>query len=284
MQMTYIITIIACVFIWMNYGAMVKLRWRYFSTPEFQNALHNRSLMITQVPKDFRSDEGPSVLPFSTKPPPSDRILSENPTDTFGLMNVRDHAGLQALFNSLQAPYPTTSVHIGRRVGQLPALIEMHNQAVRELEQILTTYLKNPNKLPAKRPTIRVGGFLGCCGGQVVDAIDYYEAKVKRIEGAIEIARNEITSKKAENYGEPTLSFFSQHHVGFWFREVWLCGRKPPPRPPSSDVFGLGRPFTFGAGFASMGKVTSAHIVAKKVEGKKTKKATIELAPHPTGK
>lgn len=80
--------------------------------------------------------------------------------------------GLQSLFESLRVPYPTTSVHIGRRVGQLPDLIEYHNQAVCKLEEYLVLYLKG-GKIGKARPTIRKGGFLGI-GGKKLDAIDYW--------------------------------------------------------------------------------------------------------------
>jgi hypothetical protein len=85
---------------------------------------------------------------------------------------LQSDAGLQSLFENLRVPYPTTSVHIGRRVGNLPELIEYHNQAVCDLEAYLVMYLKG-GKLGKKRPTIRKGGFLGI-GGKKYDAIDYY--------------------------------------------------------------------------------------------------------------
>ena len=68
--------------------------------------------------------------------------------------------------------YPTTSVAIGRRVGQLPELIEYHNEAVRELERVLVRYLHG-GKIAKNRPTITIGGFLGI-GGTKKDAIDFY--------------------------------------------------------------------------------------------------------------
>ena len=69
-------------------------------------------------------------------------------------------------------PYPATSVHIGRRVGRLPELIEFHNDAVRELEKYLVRYLKG-GKIGSKRPTITKGGFCGI-GGKKYDAIDFF--------------------------------------------------------------------------------------------------------------
>ena len=63
-------------------------RIRYFQSPEYQQALFSRSIMITGIHKANQSD-----------------------------------LGLQQLLQNLRVPYPTTAVHIGRRVGELPELI-----------------------------------------------------------------------------------------------------------------------------------------------------------------
>lgn len=135
--MVYIITLIVCGGIWYNWREMVRLRRQWYRSPEYVQSFYARTLAITKVPKKLQSDEG-----------------------------------IRAIFESVQVPYPTTSVHIGRRVGRLPELIEFHNQTVRELEQILVRYLKG-GKLAKERPMIRHGGFMGM-GGRKEDAIDYY--------------------------------------------------------------------------------------------------------------
>lgn len=76
------------------------------------------------------------------------------------------------MFDSTKMPYPTTSVHIGRKVGKLPELIEYHNQTVRDFEQVLVKYLKG-GKIAKKRPTITIGATCGI-GGSKKDAIDFY--------------------------------------------------------------------------------------------------------------
>jgi calcium permeable stress-gated cation channel len=134
---SYVFTAIVCAFVWMNWKAMVKLRHEWFRSPEYANQFYARTLQVTQVPKKYQTDEG-----------------------------------IKAIFDSVQVPYPTTSVHIGRSVGALPELVEYHNNIVRELEKYLVWYLKG-NKIGKKRPKIRIGGFLGM-GGKKVDAIDYY--------------------------------------------------------------------------------------------------------------
>lgn len=134
---TYCITILIIVCVWFHWRAMVRLRHAWFRSPEYLQSFYARTLTVTGVPKKGQSD-----------------------------------AALKSIFDGMGMPYPTTSVHIGRRVGRLPELIEYHNDTVRRFEQILVRYMKG-GKLKSKRPTIRVGGWLGM-GGQKHDAIDYY--------------------------------------------------------------------------------------------------------------
>ena len=134
---TYLITFLVIGFVYVHWREVVRLRRDWFRSPEYLQSFYARTLMVTDVPKKLQSDEG-----------------------------------IRAIFESVQVPYPTTSVHIGRKVGRLPELIEYHNDAVRELEQVLVKYLKG-GKIGKKRPTITVGSTLGC-GGEKKDAIDYY--------------------------------------------------------------------------------------------------------------
>ncbi|GAA5827661.1 hypothetical protein JCM11251_001775 [Rhodosporidiobolus azoricus] len=174
---TYVITLLVFWWVWTNYAHIVKLRWQWFRSPAYQEALYARSLMVTQVHRKFQSD-----------------------------------AGLGGLLQSLNIPYPTSAVHIGRRVGQLPALITKHNEAVKQLEEVLTKYLKNPDKIPAKRPTKRVGGWMGM-GGQKVDAIDYWTARIKNLDERVHAARAQIHERKAENYGFASFESVPYAHI-----------------------------------------------------------------------
>lgn len=135
--MVYVVTAIVIVTVWFHWSAMVRLRIQFFRSPEYHQSFYARTLTVRRVPKKLQSDQG-----------------------------------IKTIFDSVQVPYPTTAVHVGRRVGNLPHLIETHNNTVRQFEQVLVRYLKG-GKIGKKRPTIRLGGFLGM-GGQVRDAIDYY--------------------------------------------------------------------------------------------------------------
>ncbi|KAH8087807.1 DUF221-domain-containing protein [Cristinia sonorae] len=173
---TYVICGLVMGFVYYHWRAVVHLRLQWFRSPEYMQSFYARTLMVDDVPKKLQSDEG-----------------------------------IKAIFESTQAPYPTTSVHIGRAVGRLPDLIEMHNQAVRELEQALVKYLKN-GKIGKRRPIIRIGGFMGM-GGTKQDAIDFYSAKLQKTELAIEQYRQQVDKNKAERYGFASLAAVPYAHI-----------------------------------------------------------------------
>jgi hypothetical protein len=90
-------------------------------------------------------------------------------------------------------------------------MVDAHNDAVRELEQVLTTYTKD-GRLAKKRPTMRIGGFLGM-GGKRVDTIEYMTAKIKRLEQQVEQMRDSISDRKSETYGFASFSAVPYAHV-----------------------------------------------------------------------
>ncbi|KAG1739129.1 uncharacterized protein EDB91DRAFT_1136016 [Suillus paluster] len=173
---SYAISALVMFFVWRHWKEMLRLRQQWFRSPEYMQSFYARTLAVMRVPRKYQTDEG-----------------------------------IRAIFESVQVPYPTTSVHIGRKVGRLPELIEYHNTAVRELEQVLVTYLKG-GKIAKDRPTIRIGGFMGM-GGVKRDAIDFYTAKLKRTEQAIEDYRQQIDSRKAENYGFASMAAIPYAHI-----------------------------------------------------------------------
>ncbi|KAK7676754.1 hypothetical protein QCA50_020277 [Cerrena zonata] len=173
---TYLVSFLTMACVWWNWKQVIRLRKQWFRSPEYVQSFYARTLMLMDVPKRMQSDEG-----------------------------------IRAIFDSVNAPYPTTSVHVGRQVGKLPELIEYHNDTVRELERALVKYLKD-GKIGKKRPTIRVGG-TGCCGGEEKDAIDYYTAKLQRTERAVEEYRAQIDIRRAENYGFASMAAVPYAHI-----------------------------------------------------------------------
>lgn len=134
---TYLISFLIVYCVDVHWRAMVRLRRKWFRSPEYIQSFYARTLQVRHVPKKLQSDEG-----------------------------------IKNIFETVKVPYPTTSVHVGRKVGKLPQLIDYHNQTVREFEEILVKYLKG-GKIKAKRPTVRVGGSCGC-GGTTKDAIEFF--------------------------------------------------------------------------------------------------------------
>ena len=130
--------------------------------------LHWQELNLAPAFLQFARD----VNPLSASMPLLPHNWEEIVELQIGALNKSNDEGLKAIFESVKVPYPTTSVHIGRKVGKLPELIELHNDTVRQLEEYLVRYLKG-GKIGKKRPTIRIGGFMGM-GGKKLDAIDYY--------------------------------------------------------------------------------------------------------------
>ncbi|KAL0955754.1 hypothetical protein HGRIS_001969 [Hohenbuehelia grisea] len=173
---SYLITFLLIGLVYYHWKQMVRLRHEWFRSPEHIQSFYARTLSIMHVPKKCQSD-----------------------------------AGLRTILESVKMPYPVTAVHIGRKVGKLPELIEYHNQTVRDFESLLVKYLKG-GRIGRKRPTIRVGG---CCGlgGQKKDAIDFYTAKLTRTEAAVQEYRAHIDSHKAEKYGFASLAAVPYAHT-----------------------------------------------------------------------
>ncbi|KAI8968617.1 hypothetical protein BD414DRAFT_541409 [Trametes punicea] len=84
--------------------------------------------------------------------------------------------------------------------------------SMRDLEAVLVKYLKG-GKIGKKRPTVRIGGFLGC-GGETKDAIDYYTyAKAPARRTCVEEFRAQIDLRKPENYGFASMAAVPYAHI-----------------------------------------------------------------------
>lgn len=134
---TYIFTCLLMLFVHQHWQAIYQLRNHWFRSAEYQRLFHARTLCITNIPPRRQSD-----------------------------------AGLYKIFDSMRLPYPVTSARIGKHAGQLPRLIERHNDAVMQLEEVIAKYT-NGGKPASQRPTIVVGGICGL-GGTRKDIIKYY--------------------------------------------------------------------------------------------------------------
>ncbi|KAL1412499.1 hypothetical protein Q8F55_000244 [Vanrija albida] len=173
---SYFINFIVMFLIWRNWQAMVQLRQTWFRSPGYQSKVNSRTLMITQVPKQYRSDDG--II----------HLLTQLKLDGIKITNSIENAS------------------VGRRLGDFPHLVHEHNEAVMDLEKVLVKYLKG-GKMASKRPMMRTGGFMGL-GGKRHDAIDYLAKQIKFLRDKVDQQRQYIDSlirqvKTAKKGGRP---------------------------------------------------------------------------------
>ncbi|KAI8074874.1 hypothetical protein BC940DRAFT_328497 [Gongronella butleri] len=149
-----------------HYHRYVAFRQQYFHSYEYQRSAHARTLIIFNVPSAMQSDEG-----------------------------------LAEWISSMRLKYPFEQICIGRRNDKLAKAVQEHEQLVRKLEIVLSSYLRDGQGLQNRaRPLVRLGGWW-CCGGRKVDAIDHYTERIQVLVRDIEEMRMHIYSNKPTNYG-----------------------------------------------------------------------------------
>ena len=208
----YLFNITVAGFLWSNYRKITELRREYFDSPEYANSLHARTLMINDIPKSYRTDEGIGRL--------IDEVV---PTSSF------------------------SRTAIARNVKELPQLIAEHEFTVRKLEEHLAKYLRNPDQLPAARPMCNpskkdpsYGSFVK---GQKVDAIEYLSGRIKSLEVEIKDVRISLDKRNALPYGFASYEEITEAHS-----IAYSCRKKHPqgttivlaPRP--NDVIWANMP------------------------------------------
>jgi hypothetical protein len=166
----WLFDIIICSFLWRNYKAVARLRRQYFDSEDYQRSLHARTLMLNDIPPELRSDEGIARITDQAKAMPD---------------------------------MPKTS--IARNFKDLPELVEQHEKCVKELEEHLAKYLKNPDRLPATRPTCNPHKSDPAHGsyprGVKVDAIEYLTRRIQDLEQQIKEVRKSVDKRNALSYG-----------------------------------------------------------------------------------
>ncbi|KAI1078861.1 putative DUF221 domain protein [Whalleya microplaca] len=199
---SWVFSVIICFFLWTNYKAVTRLRRDYFDSQEYQDSLHSRTLMIIDIPKSHRTDAGVC------------RIVDE--VDAVG-----EPSGI-----------------ISRSVKGLPELLEEHEEAVRELEEVLAKYLKNPDKLPAKRPKCKSKkGDPSYKLDTKVDAIDYLTSRVERLKNEIIQRRKSADDRDVMPYGFASYGNIAQaHEVAFAAKKKHPHGTTVQLAPKPSDL------------------------------------------------
>ena len=176
---SWIFDIVIVFFLWRNYKAVTRLRRQYFQSQEYQMSLHSRTIFITHIPSPQRSDEG---------------IL-------WMVDQVDQSSGI-------------SRAAIGRNVKELPELMEQYEDAVRKLESILAKYLRNPDKLPAARPTLRPSkNERRVKSDQKVDAIEYLTGRIRDLESQIKDVRESVDQRNPMPYGFATFGRIEEAHT-----------------------------------------------------------------------
>ncbi|RVX72238.1 hypothetical protein B0A52_04442 [Exophiala mesophila] len=183
----WLIDLIIIYFLWYNYRKVLRLKRNYFESPDYQRSLHSRTLLVRDISKQDRTNEGVA------------RVLNEvNPTGI------------------------TPKTTVGRNVKVLPDLIEEYEETVRSLESILAKYMKNPDRLPAKRPMIKPSSkYKGPTTGGKVDAIDYLTERIRSMESEINDIRERVDNRDPMPYGFASWDRISEaHRVAFATRKT----------------------------------------------------------------
>ncbi|RDI88605.1 hypothetical protein Vi05172_g1264 [Venturia inaequalis] len=199
----WLIDIVVCFFLWTNYRTITRLRREFFESADYQGSLSSRTLMVTAIPKTSRTDEG------------LERIVDE-----IKHTSVRPRAA------------------IARNVRELPDLIEEHEDNVIELEKVLAKYLKNPDKLPAKRPMTTVHKKdPAYVKGQKVDAINHLTSRIQVLEGRIRKVRGSVDQRDAMSYGFASYETVEEAHgVAYTGRSKHPQGSTIRLAPRPSDI------------------------------------------------
>ncbi|TQV93729.1 DUF221 domain-containing protein [Cordyceps javanica] len=210
----YLFDAIVAGFLWWNYRKIAQLRRRYFETEDFQTSLASRTLMLYDMPRECASDEGIA------------RIIDEvAPSSSFA------------------------RTAIARNVKELPELIEQHDHTVRKLEEVLAKYLKNPQKLPPKRPTCKPSkkdyAYSTYPSGQKLDAIDYYTKRIRDLEAEIKQVRASVDKRSTMPYGFASYSDIAEaHSIAYSFRKKKPQGTTVTLAPRPNDVIWRNMPLT----------------------------------------
>jgi hypothetical protein len=96
--MVYIITAVVTAVVWPYWSTIMRLCAQFFRFSKYARS-SEPVLTVMHVPKELRSGQG-----------------------------------IRTLFGPIQVPYPFTDLNIGRYVGNLPHLIQVHDDTVRKFE------------------------------------------------------------------------------------------------------------------------------------------------------
>ncbi|KAK8013546.1 hypothetical protein PG991_009139 [Apiospora marii] len=194
---------VICYFLWTSSRAVARIRCDYFESSEYQTKTASRTLMVTDIPQQYRTDAGVVKLVLQVA--------------TAGVL----------------------SGAIARHVKDLPELIKTYEGTVRELEGVLSKYSKYSERLPRKRPTCKArdGDEASFAAGSEVDAIFHLVARIQRLAGRIYAARKVARGNEVLPYGFVTLPTMAQaHELAHAVRKEHPYGSKIRLAPGPTDL------------------------------------------------
>ncbi|CAN6617525.1 hypothetical protein TRVA0_007S00430 [Trichomonascus vanleenenianus] len=174
----YVFNIVVFVFLWNNFAKVVQIRRKAFMSKEYQQVLFMRTLLVTEVPRKYLSEDG-----------------------------------IVALLRGFKVHKPIQQINIGKNVKDLTLLLEDHSRTVNKLEKVLAKYLRDPNKLPEKRPLCKPTKADQAIYGKKTDAIDYYINRSMRLEKQIMAAREAIDNHNCLPYALVSYNSQEDCHV-----------------------------------------------------------------------
>lgn len=142
--------------------------------------------------------------------------------------SLRSDEGIGRLIDEVVPTSSFSRTTIARNVKDLPELIDQHNRTVRKLEKHLAKYLRDPNKLPPKRPEIKPSkndpSWSTFPKGQKVDAITYLTGRIKEIEMEIKEVRLGVDMRNPLPYGFASYEAIDEAH------SIAFAARKKHPQ------------------------------------------------------
>ncbi|KAJ3074115.1 hypothetical protein HDU98_012053 [Podochytrium sp. JEL0797] len=152
--LAWVFSILAYILLFRLYGVYNAYRKDFFKSGKFQNNLHNRTLLVTNLGESLRSDSALS-----------------------NYMSSRSNLAA-----------PTQSI-VNRNVPHLTKMVAEHEKLTLQLEKVLSKYLADPANIPAKRPTLDIGSdpIRGLTGS--VDAITFLGDSINALEEKIYFIR-----------------------------------------------------------------------------------------------
>ncbi|KAE9973342.1 hypothetical protein BLS_003633 [Venturia inaequalis] len=156
---------------------------------DYRSSLHSRTLLVTHLPRQYRTD-----------------------------------VGLVEIGGEVKSTESSPKTAVARNVKDLPKLIEKHEKTVRTLEVHLAKYLADPDRLPSHRPMCKpFKDDWQDLGKGKVDAIDYLNYRRRKLEVTIEEIRKTVDQRDPMSYGFISYGYIEDAH------SVAYAARKKAP-------------------------------------------------------